>query len=148
MFSHDVCISDNIFCWNDSVGEPLCLIFRLVTTHEGVGEFMIMTINCFILTLLCLFSATALGNGVYFAVNTQYSDQGTYSPTDSSGHKRMYRCLVLTGDYCNGNSSMRVPPAKQGHILYDSVTNNTANPIMFVIFHDCQAYPEHIITYQ
>ena len=96
-------------------------------------------------------SAVAIGNGVYFAVNASYSDQPTYSPADSSGHKKVYRCLVLTGDYCPGKSGMRVPPAKAGnqaHILYDSVTNNTVQPIMFVIFHDCQAYPEHIITYQ
>ena len=96
---------------------------------------------------MVFFSATALGNGVYFAVNTQYSDQDTYTPKDSNGHKRMYRCLVLTGDYCNGNPRLRVPPVKQGHILYDSVTNY-GEPTMFVIFHDCQAYPEHIITYQ
>lgn len=96
-------------------------------------------------------SAVAIGNGVYFAVNANYSDQSTYSPTDSSGNKRMYRCLVLTGDFCAGKAGMRTPPQKQGqqtHILYDSVTNNTSNPAMFVIFHDCQAYPEYIITYK
>ena len=83
-------------------------------------------------------------------MNTNYSDQATYSPADASGHKRMYRCLVLTGDYCAGQSGMRVPPPKAGgqsHVLYDSVTNNVNSPMMFVIFHDCQAYPEHIITY-
>ena len=125
----------------------LWLTLRLVSMNlESVHKSRKEMVNYSV--LLFFFSATALGNGVYFAVNTSYSDQGTYTPKDSSGHKRMYRCLVLTGDYCNGNFSLRVPPAKQGHILYDSVTNDTANPIMFVIFHDCQAYPEHIITYQ
>ena len=82
-------------------------------------------------------------------MNAQYSDGG-YSRPDANGHKRMYRCLVLTGDYCNGTGGMRMPPQKPGqpsHVLYDSLTNNTGSPIMFIVFNDCQAYPEHLITY-
>ena len=95
-------------------------------------------------------SDVALGNGVYFLVNTYNSDHEFYSPVDASGHKRMYRCLVLTGDYCLGQAGMRVPPPKAGdqsHVLYDSVTNNVFSPTVFVIFSDSQAYPAHIITY-
>ena len=83
-------------------------------------------------------------------MNTFNSDHGIFSPADASGHKRMYRCLVLTGDYCLGQADMRVPPPKAGgqsHVLYDSVADNVNNPTGFVIFNDCQAYPEHIITY-
>ena len=88
---------------------------------------------------------------MYFAVDANYSDQGTYTPTDGNGHKRMYRTLVLTGDFTKGQSGMRVPPAKSSsepHVVYDSVTDSTSNPSMFVIFHDTQAYPEHLITYK
>lgn len=87
----------------------------------------------------------AYGDGVYFAVNSSYSDSG-YSAPDANGHKRMYRCLVLTGDSCQGVAGMRMPPPKAGqqsHILYDSLSG----PSMFIIFNDCQAYPEHLITY-
>ena len=95
-------------------------------------------------------SDAATGNGVYFTVNTHDSDRDIFSPADASGHKRMYRCLVLTGDYCLGQAGMRVPPPKAGdqsHVLYDSVTNSVNSPMMFAIFNDCQAYPAHIITY-
>ena len=107
-------------------------------------------VNC--LVQICVFLLSigcAYGDGVYFAVNAQYSDSG-YSAPDAKGHKRMYRCLVLTGDYCNGTGGMRMPPQKPGqpsHVLYDSLTNSTASPIMFIVFNDCQAYPEHLITY-
>ncbi|XP_052771711.1 protein mono-ADP-ribosyltransferase PARP14-like [Mya arenaria] len=99
----------------------------------------------------CGKNATAVGQGVYFATQASYSAQSTYSPPDGSGNKKMYRCRVLTGDYTVGNSSMRVPPPKNPstpHILYDSVTNNTSSPAMFVIFNDTQAYPAHLITFK
>ena len=102
--------------------------------------------KCYLFFLL----GVMYGDGVYFAVNSSYSDQG-YSAPDSSGNKRMYRCLVLTGDYSKGARGMRMLPAKSGqqsHMLYDSLTDNTNSPSMFIIFHDCQAYPEHLITYK
>ncbi|XP_071137980.1 protein mono-ADP-ribosyltransferase PARP14-like isoform X2 [Mytilus edulis] len=100
----------------------------------------------------CGKNATALGSGVYFAVNVNYSINDTYSRPDTHGHKRMFLCRVLTGEYCPGAHGMRVPPAKKGaagsHILYDTVTNDVNNPIMFVIFHDSQAFPEYLVTFK
>ncbi|CAG2200839.1 PARP10_14_15 [Mytilus edulis] len=61
----------------------------------------------------CGKNATALGAGVYFAVNVSYSITDTYSRPDPQGHKRMFLCRVLTGEYCNGASTMKVPPAKR-----------------------------------
>lgn len=93
-----------------------------------------------------------MGAGVYFAVNVSYSITDTYSRPDTHGHKRMFLCRVLTGEYCNGASTMKVPPAKPNaagsHILYDTVTNNVSSPIMFVIFHDSQAFPEYLVTFK
>lgn len=64
----------------------------------------------------------------------------------------MFLCKVLTGEFCVGNSSLKVPPTKPGaagsHILYDTVTNNVSSPIMFVIFHDSQAVPEYLVTFK
>ena len=52
----------------------------------------------------------------------------------------------------NGNPAFKFPPNKPGaagsHILYDTVTNNVSNPIMFVIFHDSQAVPEYLVTFK
>ncbi|CAG2232384.1 PARP10_14_15 [Mytilus edulis] len=100
----------------------------------------------------CGKNAVAFGAGVYFAVEVRYSIQDTYSKPDPSGHKRMYLCRVLTGEYCNGKGGMRVPPAKPNaagsHILYDSVTNDMNNQIMYIIFHDSQAFPEYLVTFK
>jgi poly [ADP-ribose] polymerase 10/14/15 len=89
---------------------------------------------------------------LYFAVNVGYSIQDTYSRPDASNHKRMFLCKVLTGEFCVGNSSLKVPPTKPGaagsHILYDTVTDNVSSPIMFVIFHDSQAVPEYLVTFK
>lgn len=92
------------------------------------------------------------GDGVYFALNANYSASDTYSPRDFNNNKRVYRCRVLTGEYCKGVRGMKVPQNKPGasstHILYDSVVDNPNNPGIFVIFNDTQAYPEYLITFQ
>uniref|UniRef100_A0A3P9KXR3 Poly [ADP-ribose] polymerase n=1 Tax=Oryzias latipes TaxID=8090 RepID=A0A3P9KXR3_ORYLA len=88
------------------------------------------------------------GNGSYFAVDPAYSAQN-YAQPDNQGHKRMYQARVLVGDYTQGSSGMIIPPSKSGQSadLYDSVTDNTSSPTMFVVFNDMQAYPEYLITF-
>ena len=107
-----------------------------------------------LLLYLCkyLFStATFYGKGVYFAVNASYSAQPTYSPPDPSGHKYMYLVRVLIGEFTAGSKDVIVPPpkniAKDPNVLFDSLVDNVANPSMYVIFQDAQAYPEYLITF-
>ncbi|XP_062272829.1 protein mono-ADP-ribosyltransferase PARP14-like isoform X1 [Scomber scombrus] len=92
--------------------------------------------------------AAMYGNGSYFAVDPVYSARG-YSKPDARGHKRMYLARVLVGDFAQGKAGLITPPSKgSGNAdLYDSVTDNTAGPTMFVIFSDTQAYPEYLITF-
>uniref|UniRef100_W5LY42 Poly [ADP-ribose] polymerase n=1 Tax=Lepisosteus oculatus TaxID=7918 RepID=W5LY42_LEPOC len=95
--------------------------------------------------------ATAFGAGVYFAVNSSYSANPTYSSPDPNGFQRMYVARVLTGRYTLGKSNMRVPPARSSadpNDRFDSVVDNPQNPSMFVTFHDDQAYPDYLITFR
>ncbi|XP_071380642.1 protein mono-ADP-ribosyltransferase PARP14-like [Centroberyx affinis] len=89
-----------------------------------------------------------LGNGSYFAVGPAYS-AGGYAKPDAARHKCMYLARVLVGDFTQGRAGIVTPPSKGSGPadLYDSVTDNTANPTMFVIFSDIQAYPEYLITF-
>ncbi|XP_034150940.1 poly(ADP-ribose) polymerase family member 14-related sequence 1 isoform X2 [Esox lucius] len=95
-------------------------------------------------------NAAVHGNGTYFAVAARYSASNTYSKPDLQGQKYMYLCRVLTGDFTKGQQGMIVPPAKNPTTaqLYDSVTDNPAQPSMFVVFNDIQAYPEYLITFR
>ncbi|XP_015257731.1 PREDICTED: poly [ADP-ribose] polymerase 14-like [Cyprinodon variegatus] len=88
------------------------------------------------------------GRGVYFAVNANYSAKN-YSPVDQSGMKRLYVARVLTGRYTVGKSAMKAPPPRGADRTdcYDSLVDNQQIPTMFVIFHDDQAYPEYLITF-
>lgn len=122
------------------------------STHadfENSKCMVLCLMTCLIRSIHVIFTGAAYGNGSYFAVDPQYSASG-YARPDTSGHKRMYLAKVLVGDYTQGAGGMVVPPAKNSGNsadLYDSVTDNTANPSMFIIFHDVQAYPEYIITF-
>uniref|UniRef100_A0A8C2BVR9 Poly [ADP-ribose] polymerase n=1 Tax=Cyprinus carpio TaxID=7962 RepID=A0A8C2BVR9_CYPCA len=89
------------------------------------------------------------GKGTYFAVDPSYSAKG-YSKPDAKGHKHIYLARVLVGDFTQGKKGLCTPPKRssEGVDLYDSVTDKTTNPSMFVIFNDVQAYPEYLITFQ
>ncbi|CAB1329071.1 unnamed protein product [Coregonus sp. 'balchen'] len=89
------------------------------------------------------------GRGTYFAVNASYSADDKYSKPDGEGRKYMYLCRVLTGHFEQGKEGMLEPPLKGDSTIrrYDSTTNDPSNPTEFVVFHDCQAYPEYLITF-
>ena len=56
---------------------------------------------------------------------------------------------VLTGDIALGHSKDIQPPQRYSDKdLYDSNVDDVKNPQIFVIFHDTQAYPEYLITFQ
>ncbi|XP_034548949.1 protein mono-ADP-ribosyltransferase PARP14-like isoform X2 [Notolabrus celidotus] len=93
--------------------------------------------------------AAMFGNGTYFAVDPSYSAQG-YATPDTNGHKRMYLAKVLVGDHTKGSRGLLTPPSKNSgnaSDLYDSVTDNTNPPTMFIVFNDSHAYPEYLITF-
>lgn len=115
--------------------------------HMFNGYFFLKLFKSSIL----FFSAVVFGEGVYFAVQAQYSCSNTYSKPDPNGVKRMYLSRVLTGEYAKGKSDMRVAPQKPGgasHELYDSVVNDVGNPSMFIIFNDTQAYPDYLVAFK
>ncbi len=89
------------------------------------------------------------GQGVYFATTAAYSEE--YARTDKQTQK-MFMANVLVGDYTQGTSHMKMPPLKgdraNPHLHYDCTVNNQFDPSVFVIYHDTQAYPSHIITFK
>ncbi|XP_029566583.1 protein mono-ADP-ribosyltransferase PARP15 [Salmo trutta] len=89
------------------------------------------------------------GNGTYFAVNASYSADDEFSKPDGEGRKLMYLCRVLTGHFTKGEPGMIEPPFIDRLEIqrYDSTTNDLMNPTEFVVFRDCQAYPEYLITF-
>ena len=99
---------------------------------------------------LNFFSGALYGNGTYFATESSYSAGGGYSKPDGSGLKRMYLARVLTGVYTVGKKGLKVPPDLPGEdkVMYDSVVDNVSNPTMFVVFNDCQAYPEYLVSFK
>ncbi|XP_029700661.1 protein mono-ADP-ribosyltransferase PARP14-like isoform X3 [Takifugu rubripes] len=95
-------------------------------------------------------NAALYGNGTYFAVSAQYSADDLYSTPNQNGDKHMYLCRVLTGDHTLGQQGMVAPLQKTSNSveLFDSAVDNQANPHIFVIFSDNQAYPEYLIKFK
>ena len=85
----------------------------------------------------CGKNATAFGQGVYFARDSSYSADDTYSLPNARGEKHMFLCRVLVGAYALGDSSMRVPPARADGV-FDSTVNHLNAPSIFVVYHDAQ----------
>ncbi|XP_027034050.2 protein mono-ADP-ribosyltransferase PARP14-like isoform X1 [Tachysurus fulvidraco] len=96
-------------------------------------------------------NGTVYGHGTYFAVKASYSADPTYATPSTDGTQLMFVTLVLTGRYTDGKSDMKVPPPRSSqdpNDRFDSVVDNMQNPSMFVVFHDCQAYPDYLITFK
>lgn len=88
------------------------------------------------------------GRGVYFATTSSYSQN--YSKPGQLGFRYMFLADVITGDFCQGNSSLVVAPIKPGGSktdIYDSVVDNMSNPTMYVVFKDASVYPSYILKY-
>jgi hypothetical protein len=89
-------------------------------------------------------NGTSMGKGSYFAVNSGYSI-GYCQP---NGIRTMFLASVLVGKFGFSSPAYVRPPIDQASgIILDSVTDNIANPSVFVIFDIAQAYPEYIIEF-
>lgn len=116
---------------------------RLIKTSTDESNSRV----CFV--FVSLHTATAFGQGVYFAVKSSYSFLDTYSPPNANGQKFIFIARVLTGDFTQGKHDMRAAPLRQGSDMperYHSVVDNVKEPGVFVIFNDTQAYPQYLIT--
>ncbi|XP_052604052.1 protein mono-ADP-ribosyltransferase PARP10 isoform X2 [Peromyscus californicus insignis] len=96
----------------------------------------------------CGRNGTLYGQGVYFAKRASLSVLDRYSPPNTEGHKAVFVARVLTGDYGQGFRGLKAPPLRaSGQVLrYDSAVDCLHQPKIFVIFHDTQALPTHLIT--
>lgn len=54
----------------------------------------------------------------------------------------MFVSKVLVGKSEVGNSAVNVP------VSGDTTVDNVNSPSIFVIYHDAQAYPEYLLTYE
>ena len=88
--------------------------------------------------------------GTYFALNASYPVRYNFCRRGSDGKYRVLLSQVVTGQYTQGVKGMKVPPAKDPSkplVLYESVVDDVADPAMYVIFRDAQAYPTYVITF-
>jgi len=84
------------------------------------------------------------GKGSYFAVNARYSHDYCY--TLSSGNTRqMFSAKVAIGKSVELASKADLIKPPEG---YDSVTGQTNGSVVYIVYENGRAYPEHLITYQ
>ena len=97
----------------------------------------------------CGKNATRLGNGVYFARDASYSVDTRYSVPNSTGVQQIFLCRVVVGEYCEGTEGCVAPSERAGfaHLRYDSTVDRLDAAGIFVTYHDCQAYPEYLVSF-
>ena len=90
------------------------------------------------------------GNGIYFAKDFHFSAYNRFSPPDqddTTSTKYVFMCKVMTGKFCKGNAGDNDPHIIDGVQMYDSAVNKMRGPRTFVIFHDAQAYPAYLRSF-
>ena len=89
---------------------------------------------------------------MYFAARANYSAQEKYAVPDQCGNQKMFICHVVVGKYTKGEKSMKIAPpldaSKNKHLLFDTLVDNPANPTIYVVMSDSQAYPEYLVTFR
>eukprot|EP00794_Sanderia_malayensis_P007452 gene7452-8274_t len=114
-------------------------------------------------------NATAYGKGSYFALNSSYALRYAQpevervvatgfrgianwltSTSSTTSHRYVYAARVLVGEYTTGSSEMKTPPKKHtgSTEMFDSTTDSSMSPTIFVIYHDNQTYPEYLICFE
>ena len=88
------------------------------------------------------------GKGVYFARDSSYSSRTTYSRPNAKGVQHMFLVRVTVGVYCLGKQDALTPDVRKGHQLYDTTVNEMKNPLIYVTYHDAQAYPEYLVKFK
>ncbi|XP_059396160.1 protein mono-ADP-ribosyltransferase PARP15-like [Carassius carassius] len=128
---------------NGSVGAAEKMLYH-GTSEESCSSIMKSNFNRSVAGQ----KATNYGHGTYFAVNASYSAQNKFAVPAADGTQLMFVARVLTGYHTRGKANMKTPPVREESDHYDSVVDNLQNPSMFVVFHDCQAYPDYLITFK
>jgi len=82
----------------------------------------------------------AIGDGVYFAINSSYSNSPPYILQHADGSKQMFIAQIFVGNPTQNHYGPTPPPPN-----FDSVTDH-AN--MYCVYDHFQAYPEYIIHYR
>ncbi|CAF3082703.1 unnamed protein product [Rotaria sp. Silwood2] len=83
-------------------------------------------------------NGTLYGFGVYFSSNASYSHG--YTQPNVNGERCMFIGRVVVGKTTVGTRLMKTRP-----LGFDSTTDGNH---IFAIYHDAQAYAEHLITYK
>ncbi|XP_030199148.1 protein mono-ADP-ribosyltransferase PARP14 isoform X2 [Gadus morhua] len=100
----------------------------------------------------CGTNATVYGNGTYFAKQSWYSCNDTYSNPDAQGLKYMYQARVLVAKPCLGTPGMVEPapldPSNPYSGLHDCAVDNVQNPFIYVVFSDAGVYPDYLISFK
>ena len=106
----------------------------------------------FVIISLHFSTATAFGSGTYFAKQSWYSCNDTYSNPDAQGLKYMYQARVLVGKPCQGTHGMVEPapldPNNPLSGLHDCAVDNIQSPFIYVVFNDAGAYPDYLISFK
>ena len=116
-----------------------------------VCYFVRIFLNFFLIHFLSLsLLAAYFGNGVYFALNANYSALPKYSVPNKDGVQFMFICSVIIGEHTVGAIGMKVPPVleKGSSQVYDTLVDNKDNPTIFVAVTDAQAYPQYLVSFK
>jgi len=92
------------------------------------------------------------GIATYFAKNASYSNG--YASTNGND-KQMFLARVLVGVtfFTSPNNALKKPPQKGKNALgfpedYDSVSGETGNSVVYMVYENNHAYPDYLITYR
>ena len=92
------------------------------------------------------------GNGIYFAVNANYSCPGySYRVPNLQNTYEVFCANVAMGEVIdlgvNSNSSIKTPPNRPDGLPYDSIKAHTAGSDIYIVYKNVKTYPAYLVRY-
>eukprot|EP01059_Diplonema_ambulator_P021680 TRINITY_DN36022_c0_g1_i1.p1 TRINITY_DN36022_c0_g1~~TRINITY_DN36022_c0_g1_i1.p1 ORF type:complete len:167 (+),score=35.69 TRINITY_DN36022_c0_g1_i1:26-502(+) len=84
------------------------------------------------------------GTGIYFATTSAYST--SYTKPHPDGTESMFISRVLTG-ISEPRSGLSMPIRRPSPV-HDSVVDNAASPVMYVVYYNTEAVPEYLVNFK
>lgn len=88
------------------------------------------------------------GFATYFASSGKYAHKYAHVTGDNSFVILLARVLTGHSFHSPPNSKFTIPPVRDGHKHYDSVTGSSHNSTIYMVYENYKAYPAYVITYK
>ena len=90
------------------------------------------------------------GRGLYFAVNSAYSDEYAFTTGGANQQKSFMLTQLLVGEctHLPSDTTIKHPPSNEKtRRRFDTISGDTGGSKVYIVYENGRAYPDYLVTY-